>query len=220
MIFVIVVVITIVSLFGCVCIKKPAVRLGLEIIVVLGLMLAVLISSVTYTTRYRVNFVDSSTSQDGKYELLFQQIGDPDWPFGYTHARLVLKDELGTIAKYSFDVRNDGAAVHSYSWKVTWKEDSVEAVISGKEQNDEQYILYFDGKTDSNQLETKYGKTDEDGYPLWEEDQAYKRELLKVAGVIAQNTDDEIKCYLPAKGYPYVVISSSEFRRKIVNETI
>ncbi|RHP49142.1 hypothetical protein [Clostridium sp. AF32-12BH] len=134
------------SLFGCVCIKKPAVRIGLGIIAVLGLMLAVLIGSVTYTTKYRVNSVDSSTSQDGKYELLFQQIGDPDWLFGYTHARLVLKDELGTIAKYSFDVRNDGASVHSDSWQVIWKEDSVEAVISGKEQNDEQYILYFDRK--------------------------------------------------------------------------
>ena len=65
MIFVIVVVITIVSLFGCVCIKKPAVRLGLEIIVVLGLMLAVLIGSVTYTTRYRVNFVDSYKAGEG-----------------------------------------------------------------------------------------------------------------------------------------------------------
>lgn len=109
-------------------------------------MLAVLIGSVTYTTKYLVNSVDSSTSQDGKYELLFQQIGDPDWLFGYTHARLVLKDELGTIAKYSFDVRNDSASVHSDSWQVIWKEDSVEAVISGKEQNDEQYILYFDRK--------------------------------------------------------------------------
>lgn len=149
MIFAIVIVITIISLFGCVCIKKPAVRIGLGIIAVLGLMLAVLIGSVTYTTKYRVNSVDSSTSQDGKYELLFQQIGEPDWPFGYTHARLVLKDELGTIAKYSFDVRNDGASVHSDSWQVIWKKDSVEVVISGKEQNDEQYILYFDGKTDS-----------------------------------------------------------------------
>ena len=149
MIFAIVIVITIISLFGCVCIKKPAVRIGLGIIAVLGLMLAGLIGSVTYTTKYRVNSVDSSTSQDGKYELLFQQIGEPDWPFGYTHARLVLKDELGTIAKYSFDVRNDGASVHSDSWQVIWKEDSVEVVISGKEQNDEQYILYFDGKTDS-----------------------------------------------------------------------
>ena len=149
LIFAIVIVITIISLFGCVCIKKSAVRIGLGIIAVLGLMLAGLIGSVTYTTKYRVNSVDSSTSQDGKYELLFQQIGEPDWPFGYTHARLVLKDELGTIAKYSFDVRNDGASVHSDSWQVIWKEDSVEVVISGKEQNDEQYILYFDGKTDS-----------------------------------------------------------------------
>ena len=149
MIFAIVIVITIISLFGCVCIKKSAVRIGLGIIAVLGLMLAGLIGSVTYTTKYRVNSVDSSTSQDGKYELLFQQIGEPDWPFGYTHARLFLKDELGTIAKYSFDVRNDGASVHSDSWQVIWKEDSVEVVISGKEQNDEQYILYFDGKTDS-----------------------------------------------------------------------
>lgn len=149
MIFAIVIVITIISLFGCVCMKKSAVRIGLGIIAVLGLMLAGLIGSVTYTTKYRVNSVDSSTSQDGKYELLFQQIGEPDWPFGYTHARLVLKDELGTIAKYSFDVRNDGASVHSDSWQVIWKEDSVEVVISGKEQNDEQYILYFDGKTDS-----------------------------------------------------------------------
>ena len=162
MIFTIVVVVTIISLIGCVCIKKPAVRMGLGILVALGLMLAVLIGSFTYTTRYRVNSVDSSISQDGKYELLFQQIGDPEWPFGYTHARLVLKDESGTISKYSFAVRNDGASVHFDSWQVTWKEDRVEAVIRGEEQNDEQYILYFDGKTDSNQLKTKSGKTAEE----------------------------------------------------------
>ena len=162
MIFTIVVVVTIISLIGCVCIKKPAVRMGLGILVALGLMLAGLIGSFTYTTKYRVHSVDSSISQDGKYELLFQQIGDPEWPFGYTHARLVLKDESGTISKYSFAVRNDGASVHSDSWQVTWKEDRVEAVIRGEEQKDEQYILYFDGKTDSNQLKTKSGKTAEE----------------------------------------------------------
>ena len=90
-----------------------------------------------------------SSSQDGRYVLLFQQVGDPDWPFGHTHARLVLKDESGTITKYHFDVANDGGNVHSDSWQVTWKENCVEVVISGEEQNDNQYILYFDGKTDS-----------------------------------------------------------------------
>ncbi len=47
MIFTIVVVITIVSLVGCVCIKKPAVRIGLGIIVALGLMLTVLMPPLT-----------------------------------------------------------------------------------------------------------------------------------------------------------------------------
>ena len=69
--------------------------------------------------------------------------------------RLILKDESGTIAKYSFDVANDGANVHSDSWQVTWKDTCVEAVISGEEQNDCQYILYYNGKKDSNPLETQ-----------------------------------------------------------------
>ena len=111
--------------------------------------------SFTYTTRYKIHEVAYSTCQDGRYVLLFQQVGDPDWPFGHTHARIVLKDESGTITKYHFDVANDGANVHSDSWQVTWKEDCVEVAISGEEQNDNQYILCFNGKTDSNQL-TKY----------------------------------------------------------------
>lgn len=164
MIFIIVAVITIASLVGCICIKKTVVRVGLGIIGSLGLILATLIGCFTYTVRYRINSVDSSVSQDGKYELLFQQIGDPDWPFGSTHARLILKDESGTIVKYSFDVANDGANVYSSSWQVTWKEDCVEVVISGAEQNDDRYILHFDGKTESSQLETQYGKTDEERY--------------------------------------------------------
>ena len=162
MIFTIVIVLTIISLVGCVCIKKPVLKMGLGILVALGVMLAVLIGSFTYTTRYRVHSVDSSLSQDGKYELLFQQIGDPDWPFGATHARLVLKVASGTISKYSFDVRNDGASVHSDSWQVIWKEDCVEAVIRGEEQKDKQYILYFDGNKDSNLVKTKHGKIDEE----------------------------------------------------------
>jgi len=100
----------------------------------------------------------SYTSPDGKYELLFQQVGDPDWPFGHTHARLVLKDEAGTIAKYSFDIADDGANARSDLCQVTWKATQVEAVISGEEQNDNQYILFFNGKTDSNQLDKRFGK--------------------------------------------------------------
>lgn len=34
----------------------------------------------------------------------------------------------------------------------------LEAVISGEEQIDHQYILFFHGKTDSDQLDTRFGK--------------------------------------------------------------
>ena len=48
MIFTIVVVITIVSLIGCVCIKKPAVRIGLGIIVavVVAVVIKILLSMI------------------------------------------------------------------------------------------------------------------------------------------------------------------------------
>ena len=135
-------------------------KLPMDVGVFCGLM-ATLIGGFTYATKYRINPVDSSVSPDGKYELLFQQIGDPEWPFGSTHARLVLRDESGIITKYPFYVLNDGCSVHQDSWKVTWTDTYVKVVISGEEQNDDQYILYFDGKEDFKQREMKRGTSEE-----------------------------------------------------------
>ena len=158
MIFVIALIVTVISIICCIEIKKPTVRVILGTLAFFNILIMILAGSFTYTTRYKIHDVASYTSPDGKYELVFQQIGDPDWPFGHTHARLVLKDESGTVARYSFDMANDGGVASPEDWKVTWREDCAEAVISGKEQNDNQYILFFDGKKDSNQLDTRYGK--------------------------------------------------------------
>ena len=151
-------VIAVFSIIGCIKIKKPSVRGILGILALINIMIFVLAGSFTYTTKYKIHEVAYSTSEDGKYVLLFQQVGDPDWPFGHTHARLVLKNESGIITKYHFDVANDGGNAHPDLWQVTWRGNCVEAVISGEEQNDNQYILYFNGEKDSNQLETRYGR--------------------------------------------------------------
>lgn len=158
MIFVIALIVTVISIICCIEIKKPTVRVILGTLAFFNILIMILAGSFTYTTRYKIHDVASYTSPDGKYDLLFQQVGDPDWPFGHTHARLVLKGEAETIAKYSFDIADDGANACSDLCRVTWKDTQVEAVISGKEQNDNQYILFFDGKTDSNQLDTRFGK--------------------------------------------------------------
>lgn len=181
-------VVTVISIIGCIEIKKPAVRGILGFLAVINIMIVVLAGSFTYVTRYKIHEVAYSTSQDGKYELLFQQVGDPDWPFGYTHARLILKDESGTIVKYPFDVANDGCNVSPNSWQVTWKDTCVEAVISGEEQNDRQYILYFNGKIDFNQLETKYGMTEEERWSeeLKKRQQIAGNELYSESGSLSE----------------------------------
>lgn len=80
-------VVTVISIIGCIEIKKPAIRGILAMLALINIMIVVLAGSFTYTTKYKIHDVASYTSPDGKYELLFQQVGDADWPFGHTHAR-------------------------------------------------------------------------------------------------------------------------------------
>jgi len=127
--------------------------------VILGIMAA---GDFIYATRFKINPVDKSTSPDGTYELSFQQVGDPDWPFGYTHARLVLKNGKRVIIKQTFDIADDGANASINSWNVDWKDISVEVIISGTEQDDVLYVLKFDGSVDREQLDTRYGHIKED----------------------------------------------------------
>ncbi len=98
--------------------------------------LLILIGSVFYATRYRISDIDTATSQDGKHEIVFQAIGEPDWPFGYSHARIVLKRNGETVTKRKFDVANDGGVLHPENWSVRWEENCVKVIISGDEQPD------------------------------------------------------------------------------------
>ena len=45
-------------------------------------------------------------------------------------------------------MKNDGGNISSNCWEVTWYENYVEVILSGEEQVDEQFILYFNGETD------------------------------------------------------------------------
>ena len=125
------------------------VHIILGMVALFNILIMILAGSFIYRTRYMIHDIASYTSPDEKYELLFQQVGDADWPFGHTHARLVLKDGSGTLEKHSFDIANDGANAGPDQCRVTWKETYVEAVISGEEQDDDQYILYYKENDDA-----------------------------------------------------------------------
>ena len=205
--------------------NNSAVKLILGSIIFIIALLAILVGSITYVVNYKIHEIDTDVSPDGKYELILQQVGDPDWPFGSTHARVVLKEGDKIIKKYRFDVHNDGGNISDNSWIVTWYDNSVVWIAYGEEQPDQSYRICFDGTGNvfSKSLDTHYGvkyesgKTvkeegietnpvDEEGYPIDDEWQSYKRELSKIASTIDSVSDSEIECCISAKGYPYAVL--------------
>ena len=171
----------------------------------------------SYNINYKTTDIDVSESPDGAYELHFQQIGEPDWPFGSTHARLVLESNGKTVTTCSFDIANDGKNLSPENWETTWGSDHASATIFGEEQSDYRYNLSLDGEIEELQLDTYNGKTipdaqneapkiDEDGYPTAQDYQAYKREMAAVASYIGVD-GFEMEYKITAKGYPYAVIS-------------
>lgn len=115
-------------------------------------MVLILGISFSYITNYKKVTIDTSNSPDGKYELILQAVGEPDWPFGSASGQLVLKDGKEKVSETDFELRNDGGSISGNCWKVTWYEDYVEVILSGEEQFDEQVILYFDGTKEIQQL--------------------------------------------------------------------
>ncbi len=98
-----------------------------------------------YITRYKITDIDTSVSEDGNYFLAYQNVGEPDWPFGASRVRLVLRGGKKNIIRFPFEIRNDGKWPAPEQWRVDWKEDRVEVTVFGEEQADMQYILYFNG---------------------------------------------------------------------------
>lgn len=137
--------------------KKSMKRIIISIFATLFGILFLLVGSITYVTKYKIHEIDTDMSPDGKYELILQQVGDPDWPFGSTHARVILKEGDKIVKKYRFDVHNDGANISDNSWIVTWYNQSVVWITYGEEQPDQSYRICFDGTTFSKSLDTHYG---------------------------------------------------------------
>ena len=54
--------------------------------------------------------ITTYNSPDGEYSLVFEQMGDPKWPFGATDVRLTLKNRDGKIIeRVSTQLSDDGA---------------------------------------------------------------------------------------------------------------
>ena len=91
----------------------------------------------------RPTLVDTSTNGEYTAELL--AVSDPGWPFGPQEGRLALKKNGWTVCEKDFTLFNDGGAMKKSNWSVTWDDEKAAVVISGQEQPDAEYYLYYVG---------------------------------------------------------------------------
>lgn len=88
--------------------------------------------------------IDTKTSSG--HAVILQAVGSPDWPFGSQEGRIVLKKERRTIARVSFTLHNDGKNMGCENWRVEWRSDRVIVTVSGEEQGDKVYQIFYTGE--------------------------------------------------------------------------
>ncbi len=96
------------------------------------------------------NFIQSKeigtyNSPDGEYSLVFEQMGDPQWPFGPTDVRLTLKNYEGEIIeRVSTQLRDDGANASEHNIvSVSWNDDAVIVVLRASEMKDKEVSIAY-----------------------------------------------------------------------------
>ena len=89
--------------------------------------------------------VATYNSPDGEYSLVFEQMGDPAWPFGPADVRLTLKNHDGKIIKrLSTQVHNDGGCASEWNVKsISWNHEAVVVILRGAEMKDKEVIIAY-----------------------------------------------------------------------------
>ena len=84
-------------------------------------------------------------SPNGEYYLVFEQMGDPQWPFGPTDVRLTLKNHSGKIiGRVSSQLSDDGAnAGERNIASVSWNNDSVTVILTASEMKDKEVSITY-----------------------------------------------------------------------------
>ncbi len=87
--------------------------------------------------------VASFTSPDKKYTISYQQIGDPEFPFGKTNVRLTVYDsDHHKVNSVDTFIQDDGCiAAPGNVYSVVWMEHSVLVVLQASEMENKTVIV-------------------------------------------------------------------------------
>ena len=92
-----------------------------------------------------VSEIATYDSPDGKYTVVFEQVGEPSWPFGPANVRLTLKNSKGVyIDRISAKVYNDGGSAYPRNIKsIRWSEDKVVVILESEENPDQGFTFFL-----------------------------------------------------------------------------
>lgn len=175
-------------------IRKTAKTIAV-IVAVIFIIIAVFWVSIVYVRDYKVTEAATSASPDGKYELILQAVGEAEWPFGSADGRIVLMEGARQVSEVGFTIYDDGGYVRESVWNVTWYEDFVEVILSGDEQQDEQILLYYDGKKERRQLSDSGNDTYEGTKSETILPQPYVKYIEVLNQIMTEHTDPNGRVY-------------------------
>lgn len=97
-----------------------------------------------YITQFRITDVAEYINEKNKYKILFQAVGEPEWPFGRTKVKVTLVNSNNIkIKSFNEYISDDGAVASKYNINVNWYDDYVEVTLKGEEQEDDIHILKY-----------------------------------------------------------------------------
>ena len=128
-------------------------KIGKVVLVILLLALGLLVAAwlfvgVLWSGAFNFMFpkeVATYNSPNTEYSLVFEQMGDPAWPFGPADVRLTLKNSNGkVINRISTQVFNDGGPASEWNMKsISWMDDAVVVILQGAEMEDKEVSISY-----------------------------------------------------------------------------
>ena len=125
---------------------KKTILLATLIVVPLIVLAAVMLDWNGAFNKWKVSDVASFDSPDGSFRLLYQQLGEAEFPFGKTEVRLTVTDGNGRkLDSIDTAIHDDGAMANAGNVKsVIWGPDAVSVILQASEMPDMEIILHFD----------------------------------------------------------------------------
>jgi hypothetical protein len=125
---------------------KKIIKTIIGTVLVLAAMILLLLLLFKYEMSWKITNVGVEESPDKRYSVLFQAVGEADWPFGYSHAKVTVKDGEKTIESFREDIADDGGQFRPDNYSVEWMKYGVVITFMGSEQPDREREIFYDGR--------------------------------------------------------------------------